>query len=354
MRSEKMSKTDHHSPMRKSRRAWLLALGAALAVLAASAYVGAFAAIQEGPYDVTVAITDVDPNPVIQGLPVTITVSVVSNDPAGGIPTGEVEVKSEGNLVCHFDLDAAGQGHCTLTFSRVGVVPLEAVYAGVSPFLPGVSEPVNLVVNSPNQSFIIYQHDFETDVGAEWGCSYIHRDVTPSGRGFLGEFGNQTACLNLEYLPKHDQVSVVFDLYIIRSWNGNVVSAGGDAPSEPRAIIGPDVWSLKADGSTLLITTFANWLEHPQAYPGSYPGSSYLRRTGAVEINTLGYYASIYPMDTVYHLAFTFFHTADDLALDFKAQGLQPLMDESWGLDNILVSIQGGAQYKNYLPILIR
>jgi len=349
-----MFNTDYHSPSRKSRRAWLIIMGAILAILAAGTYMGAFAAVQVGPYDVTVTITDVDPNPVFVGQEVTITVSVVANDPLGGTPTGEVEVKSEGDLVCNFDLDASGQGHCTLAFSRVGVVPLEAVYAGVSPFLPGVSEVVDLVVKSQDQSIIVYQHDFETEVGAEWDCADIHQEVTPSGRGFLGEFGNQMVCLNLQYLPIHEQVTLVFDVYIIGSWNGNQVEAGGSAPLDSGAIVGPDLWSLKADGSSLLVTSFSNWLGHQQAYPGAYPGGNYPRFTQAAEVNTLGYLTLGFPMDSVYHLAFTFFHTASDLELDFEGLVVPSLLEESWGLDNIVVSINGSALFKNYLPILIR
>jgi hypothetical protein len=349
-----MSNTDYHSPSRKSRRAWLIIMGVILAILATGTYMGAFAAVQVGPYDVTVTITDVDPNPVFVGQEVTITVSVVANDPLGGIPTGEVEVKSEGDLVCRFDLDASGEGQCTLTFSRVGVVPLEAVYAGVSPFLPGVSEVVELVVKSQNESIIVYQHDFETPVGAEWDCTSIYQGITPSGRGFLGTFGNQTVCLNLDYLPAHEQVTLVFDLYVIGSWNGNQVEAGGSAPSDSSVIVGPDLWSLKADGSNLLYTSFSNWLGHPQAYPGSYPDGNYPRFTGASEVNTLGYYTLQYPMDSVYHLAYTFFHSASNLELDFKGQVVPSLLSESWGLDNIVVSINGSALNKIYLPILIR
>jgi hypothetical protein len=349
MRSEKMSNTDHHSASRKSRRAWLIMMSAILAILAAGTYIVAFAAVQEGPYAVTVTITDVDPNPVFLGQVVTISVSVAANDPEGGIPTGEVEVKSEGNLMCHFDLDPSGQGQCTLTFSRVGVVPLEAIYAGVSPFLPGVSEIVDLTVKSHNQSVIIYQHDFETPVGAEWDCTAIHRSVTPSGRGFLGEFGKEAVCLNLQYLPEHEQITLVFDLYAIGSWNGNVKFAGDNG-----VVVGPDLWSLEADGTSFLYTSFSNWLGHPQSYPATYPEGSYPRTTGASEVNTLGYYTNGSPMDSVYHLAYTFFHSASDLELEFKGQIVPSLLSESWGLDNIMVSINGGTLYKNYLPLLMR
>jgi len=344
-----MIRVEQHSASRKNHRAWLIILGAILAMLAAGTYMVAFAAVQEGPYEVTVTITDVDPNPVFVGQAVTITVSVVANDPLGGIPAGEVEVKSEGDLMCQFDLDPSGGGQCTLVFSHVGVVPLEAVYAGASPFLPGVSEVVELVVKSQNESVIIYQHDFETPVGTEWNCSTIHQSVTPSGRGFLGAFGSQTVCLNLEYLPEHEQITLVFDLYLIGSWNGNVKFAG-----ENGVVVGPDLWSLKADGTELIFTSYSNWLGHPQSYPAAYPEGSYPRFTGASEVNTLGYLTLGKPLDSVYHLAFTFFHSASELQLDFKGDMAPSILSETWGLDNIVVSINGSALNKIYLPLLMR
>jgi hypothetical protein len=44
-------------------------------------------------------------------------------------------------------------------------------------------------------------------------------------------------------------------------------------------------------------------------------------------------------MDSVYNLSFTFAHNASDLVLDFSANGLQGIGDESWGLDNVMVQV---------------
>jgi len=199
---------------------------------------------------------------------------------------------------------------------------------------------------------LIYQHDFETPVGDEWDCTTIQQDTTPSGRGFLGQFGNQTVCLTLDGLPAHNTLQVVFDLYIIRSWNGNQATTGDN--NYP---VGPDFWQLQADGSgqspplTLLHTTFANYLNHPQAFPGWYP-VAYPRLSGAAEVNTLGYIWVNQKMDSVYRLAFIFPHQGETMRLDFSAMGLQALSDESWGLDNI--SVQALSQFKVYLPLAIK
>ena len=193
----------------------------------------------------------------------------------------------------------------------------------------------------------VYFNDFTTgQVGPEWTTlpergteqGELRVSTTPQGgHHFLGELGSQTARLTLTNLPPHREVSLYFDLYIIRTWDGNNLN------------FGPDVWSLSIpDGPTLLRTTFANTTNVPnvnvrlQAYPGSYPGDHNLCGAGAVETNSLGYTADlqgIRPMDATYRLSYTLAHTGPTLNLDFTAQGLESVSDESWGLTNVQVSI---------------
>src|SRR5262245_48217888 len=163
------------------------------------------------------------------------------------------------------------------------------------------------------------------------------RDITPSGRVFLGQFINQTASLSLSGLPTHTQVTVSFDLFIIQSWDGN----GPDSA--------PDIWDLSvAGGPTLLHTTFSN--NKPQAYPDTFPGGDNPAGTGASEVNTLGY-PFLHPgaafNDSVYHLSFTFPHSISAVQLNFSASttGLQDISDESWGLDNVQVAADGNVVY---------
>jgi hypothetical protein len=129
---------------------------------------------------------------------------------------------------------------------------------------------------------IVYKNDFNLYPGtpfAEWSSSritYVGK-FTPPGRGtrnapvvtnsespnrrrrFLGEFGGpridptartrvrQAVRLTLDRLPPHEQVTVSFDLLILKSWDGS--SPG----------YGPDRWRLSvAGGRTLLDTTFSN------------------------------------------------------------------------------------------------
>ena len=173
----------------------------------------------------------------------------------------------------------------------------------------------------------IYSNDFEGGVGAEWSSSIT--DTTPVGsRKFLGQFNNGTVSLSLGGLAAHTGATVSFDLFVIQSWDGNGPTAAG-----------PDAWNLSVvGGSTLLNTTFSNTgsAGNRQAYPDTYPGGDNPSRTGAAESNTLGY--ALYG-DTVYNLSFTFAHTLSAMGLEFSASGLQPAFDESWGLDNVRVSI---------------
>ncbi len=190
---------------------------------------------------------------------------------------------------------------------------------------------------------VVYSNDFEGTVGPEWSSTSV--DTTPSSRRFLGQLGNDALTLTLPCLPAHVQVTLSFDLYVIRSWDGNIITqpvSGGK--------IGPDVWGVRdAGGSVLLETTFTNWLDFRQAYPGPYPGSDNAPLTGVAETNSLGYLYADRPMDAVYHLGFSFPHSTDSLTLDFYASGLQALTDESWGIDNVRIGVVSPYLY---LPLI--
>lgn len=185
---------------------------------------------------------------------------------------------------------------------------------------------------------IVYSNNFETQQTAGWTTERTSEEwstpvqisLAPNGtRRFLGEFGNQSATLTLHNLPKHDTLTVSFDLLIIRSWDGN-----ND----------PDLWELRADGELLASTTFSNG-EFPQAYPGPYPVSRMDSRTGAAKNNSIGFQwnetdAFTRTMDSYYRLQYSFPHTASSVQLEFKAllTDAYPFMaNESWGIDNMVV-----------------
>ena len=173
---------------------------------------------------------------------------------------------------------------------------------------------------------------------------------SPNGKQrFLGEFGgpaivtappydpqhfvrvDETVTLTLKNLRPHSQATVSFDLYVLKSWDG-------DNPN-----YGPDRWSLSvAGGPALLDTTFSNNFKtapHDLSLQ-NYPASNSKPQTSAAAVNSLGY---TFYGDSIYHLTFSFSHTSDTLILHFSSSLFEGkgAGDESWGLDNVRVSTNG-------------
>src|SRR5215831_1378424 len=175
--------------------------------------------------------------------------------------------------------------------------------------------------------------------------------TSPNGRQqFLGEFGgpvlvaappydpqhfvtvDETVTLTLHDLKPHTFVTVSFDLYVLKSWDGN------------NQAYGPDRWTLRVQGgSTPLDSTFSN---NPKTGADlsqqNYPVANSPQQSGAASVNTMGY--SFFG-DSTYHLRFNFPHAGDKLVLHFSSslgEG-KGTDDESWGLDNVRVSSNSDA-----------
>jgi len=178
------------------------------------------------------------------------------------------------------------------------------------------------------------------------GMQIVATAAAPKGERFLGEFGgpllvvappydpqhfirvDQTVTLTLRHLPPHTKATVSFDLYILKSWDGN------------NPIYGPDRWSLSVNGGPVLLdTTFSN---NPKTgrdlSQQDYPVANSAHHTGTATVNTLGY---TFYGDSTYRLTFHFAHTGETLALNFSSTLVEGkgLNDESWGLDNVRVSV---------------
>ena len=213
----------------------------------------------------------------------------------------------------------------------------------------------------------VYFNSFNGMIGTsypEWSSSAItwQSSASPPGSGtlpapvvtntvslnrterFLGEFGgpqigvpgepgynqtrvDQTISLALTNLPAHSALRVAFDLYILKSWDGNSPAYGRD-----RFILSV------AGGPALLDTTFSN---NPKiSSEGSYqdyPWTNSPPWSGAFSTNTLGYSHFFY--DGIYRLQFTFGHTGSNVTLNFRSSLFEGkgTRDESWGLDNVSV-----------------
>ena len=169
---------------------------------------------------------------------------------------------------------------------------------------------------------------------------------SPNGRQtFLGEFGgppigtpndagwnktrvDQTITLALTNLPAHTELQLSFDVYILKSWDGN-------SPA-----FGPDRFVLSVNGGPVLLdTTFSN---NPKTgTDGSfqnYPAIDSPPRTGAFSTNTLGY--NRFFCDSIYRFQYHFTHTGSAVTLNFRSSLFEGkgTTDESWGLDNVVVT----------------
>lgn len=218
------------------------------------------------------------------------------------------------------------------------------------------------------QAAQVYSNSFNATPGTaypEWSSSIISYASTanPPGAGtlpapaitntaspnnaqrFLGEFGgppigipgdrgynhtrvDQTINLSLSNLPAHSALHLAFDLYLLKSWDGN-------SPA-----YGPDRFVLSvAGGPVLLDTTLSN---NPKTNTDgsfqNYPATNSPPWSGAFASNTLGYSGFFH--DSIYRLQYTFAHTGGNVTLKFSSSLFEGkgTADESWGLDNVIVT----------------
>ncbi len=201
------------------------------------------------------------------------------------------------------------------------------------------TQPAGNGGSPPAEGKVAYSQDFEKEIGGEW--SSTTKSVTPKGEnGFLGEFCNDKVTLSLDKLPKHKYIRLSLDLYVIRSWDGNFVkTAWGE-------MVGPNVVTIGVRGGAVLMNaSFANISEYnqKQSYPDSYGFANYDPCTGVAAKNSLGFiFYKKFEMDAVYRLSFVLPHSEEAVKIDFSAASLQNADDESWGIDNVEVTLYEG------------
>lgn len=148
--------------------------------------------------------------------------------------------------------------------------------------------------------------------------------TAPRGQKYLGPFGNNGTSFKLEGVGPHQKLRVSFTLHILQTWDG----------SDP--VNGPDTVVVKANGVEVFASTFSNTTGSLQSYPA--PGSA--RGSGSSQSESLGY-ARIFPpswADTTYNLTLEFAHTSDDVDLQIFGRNLEPVSNESFGLDNVRIT----------------
>jgi hypothetical protein len=97
-----------------------------------------------------------------------------------------------------------------------------ALTTSVLLLLGGYSFPAVSAPASP----VVYATDFETGAGPEWSAPTVDASHTANLTRFLGRFGNEEVALALNNLVAGTSYSVVFDLYVLDSWDGS----GGNGP----------------------------------------------------------------------------------------------------------------------------
>ena len=189
---------------------------------------------------------------------------------------------------------------------------------------------------------IVYANDFEVTTGSFTAGGLISHPKTADALGptskFLGLFSDNTATtLTLTGLTPGNVYDLTLDLLVKATWDGNAL------------VVGPDVWRVRADGNTLVNTTFSNVTGSNQSFssngyiggPGNYaPGTSASVVNNAPNINNR---YSIYKFDKIALPQLEFTPATNTVVLSFEGQGLQGVSDESWALDNVVVTRRGNA-----------
>lgn len=183
-------------------------------------------------------------------------------------------------------------------------------------------EVTDLAGNTMSQgsSQLQYSTDFESGVDGNWSSTAgIRTSDYGISTNFVGQYDNQTVSLVLDNLPVHTSVTVVWDLLIIDSWDGN---SGG---------VGPDYWGMNVvghDQNPVFEETFSNLNLNNQSYDGLPDTNGHFPGTNGSWLD------SIYESITE-----TFDHTDDTLQIDFYGRNLQFVGDEGWGIDDVKVFV---------------
>ena len=188
----------------------------------------------------------------------------------------------------------------------------------------------------------VYNNNFEqTDLSKISGGLISLYNFT----NVLGFYNNDGFKITLNNLEQHELVIVSFDLYIHDSWSGN--SRGPINIAD-----GPDIWEMKVDEEPYIRTTFSNTGDCnggvfclQQSYPKNFP-FSYDIKTGAFNKNLPGVclFRNMPGGTSLYKIEKTILHKKGTLIVEFKdelkqSNAINPLCDESWSLDNLVVKI---------------
>jgi hypothetical protein len=169
------------------------------------------------------------------------------------------------------------------------------------------------LVNTANAG-VIYSNDFESGV-AEGFSNFTGVAEAPNGESYIGHliFGD-TSLLTLDNLSSASLITIDFDVYGLRSLDG---------------IDNGDNFEFFVNGESL----FVDYYGHSD---GVLVGPS----TGELvshDDDTFGH-GYFYGGASTYHYSVSFLNTNDTVSFGFKANTNQGWPDESFGIDNVVVT----------------
>jgi hypothetical protein len=171
------------------------------------------------------------------------------------------------------------------------------------------------IAMSGAQAGIVYQQDFENaaNIGSEW--SNKNTDHAAAFTRFSQRRTNDTLKLTLDTIDGQ-AYSMVFDLYMIDSWDGSNPTWGQDR------------FNVKV-GSTV---AFSELLDNAMN-----SAHSSFRNPDVVDYLAFGNRDA--DRDSIYRgLTIDFVANGDTTVFSFFGSGLQGKNDESWGIDNLSVA----------------
>ncbi|MBD1392314.1 hypothetical protein [Mucilaginibacter glaciei] len=182
----------------------------------------------------------------------------------------------------------------------------------------------------------VYGNDFDT---ADLTHITNGRIIKFNNTAVLGNYNNDGFALTINDLPKHDLVTISYDLYIHDSWDGNKLAPDG-----------PDIFSMLVDGNPYINASFSNSpcgvgvFCEPQSYPLDYPNNYSNPKAGAFRTDLPGLcnLATNPNGTTLYKIQKTIRHSKSTLILQCLDKLIQtntadPKCDESWSVDNIRI-----------------
>lgn len=182
------------------------------------------------------------------------------------------------------------------------------------------------LAGSLHASTVVYTQGFETElIGPEWsgaGSLVSSEGLNAFGFGFAHLHNNTTnaTALNLLGLAAHTNVTLTFDLAM---WDS--IDLGGDR------------FVITAGGVTLYdnFQDFGNYF--PADNLGHGPGTNLT--AAFTDFTTPQYGQNTGFRDSARHVSFTFDHTAADLTVTWQFPNSQGGTDESFGVDNVEISV---------------